>query len=769
MRLLYFLALGVLFNTTVFAAEVDCSPAGIVAGSISFAGSFNPNNTNTVFSVAPASPVVGQAGVEYIWLKSLVNVPNTSGNPYWSVVQGSQNMEEITVPPITQTTYFLRCARLVSCNKYWGETNRVEVPVDLCAPAYINSGSIAFEGTYSPNTTNTIDNVEAGSSDFGEELNIEYIWVKSLVNTPNVLGNPHWSVVEGSANQLSLTLADLTETTYFIRCARVEGCDMYWGETNIVEVPVDLCLPAYINSGSIAFEGTYNPNTTNTIDNVEAGSSDFGEELNIEYIWVKSLVNTPNFLGNPHWSVVEGSSNQLSLTLADLTETTYFIRCARVEGCDLYWGETNIVEVPVDLCLPSYINSGSIAFEGTYNPNTTNTIDNVESGSSDFGEELNIEYIWVKSLVNTPNVLGNPHWSVVAGSANQLSLTLADLTETTYFIRCARVEGCDMYWGETNIVEVPVDLCLPSYINSGSIAFEGTYNPNTTNTIDNVESGSSDFGEELNIEYIWVKSLVNTPNVLGNPHWSVVEGSANQLSLTLADLTETTYFIRCARVEGCDMYWGETNIVGVPVDLCLPAYINSGSIAFEGTYNPNTTNTIDNVEAGSSDFGEELNIEYIWVKSLVNTPNVLGNPHWSVVEGSANQLSLTLADLTETTYFIRCARVEGCDMYWGETNIVEVPVDLCLPSYINSGSIAFEGTYNPNATNIIESIEAGSSDFGEELNIEYIWVKSLVNTPNVLGNPHWSVVEGSANQLSLTLADLTETTYFIRCAKSRGL
>ncbi|MEQ8302086.1 MAG: hypothetical protein RIB47_01750, partial [Cyclobacteriaceae bacterium] len=365
MKLLFFWVVVALCGPSALATPVDCSPSGVNSGSIEFSGSYDPNSTNTISSVVPASSTVGQVGVEYIWLKSLVNVPNTSGNPHWSVVEGSLNQEEIAVPQIVQTTYFMRCARLTGCINYWGETNIVGVPVDLCKAEFINAGSIAFEGSYNPNTTNVVENVQAATSDFGEGLNVEYIWLKSLVNTPNVVGNPHWSVVAGSENQLSLTLADLTSTTYFIRCARVEGCEMYWGETNIVGVPVDLCKAEFINAGSIAFEGSYNPNQTNVVANVQAATSDFGEGLNIEYIWLKSLVNTPNVVGNPHWSVVAGSQNQLSLTLADLTETTYFIRCARVEGCEMYWGETNIVGVPVDICKAEFINAGSIAFEGS--------------------------------------------------------------------------------------------------------------------------------------------------------------------------------------------------------------------------------------------------------------------------------------------------------------------------------------------------------------------------------------------------------------------
>ncbi|MCB0488494.1 MAG: gliding motility-associated C-terminal domain-containing protein [Cyclobacteriaceae bacterium] len=726
------------------AGNLDCSPSGIKSGYISFNGTYNPNTTNKIKSIAPAEGKDCDADVEYIWLKSLVNVPNTTGNPYWSVVSGSQNRVELIVPFIVQTTYFIRCARLKGCQKYWGETNIVQVPVDLCKADFIHGGSIAFQGTYNPNTTNVVQSVQPATSDFGAGMNIEYIWLKSAVNVPNTVGNPYWSKVQGSNNQVSLTLGQLTATTYFIRCARVAGCDKYWGETNIVQVPVDVCKADFIHGGSIAFQGTYNPNTTNVVQSVQPATSDFGAGMNIEYVWLKSAVNVPNTVGNPHWSMVQGSNNQLSLTLGELTATTYFIRCARVEGCEMYWGETNIVQVPVDVCKADFIHGGSIAFEGTYNPNTTNVVQNVQPATSDFGDGLNLEYIWLKSAVNVPNTVGNPYWSVVQGSNNQLSLTLGELTATTYFIRCARVTGCEMYWGETNIVQVPVDVCNASFIHGGSIAFQGTYNPNTTNVVQNVQPATSDFGA-MNMEYIWLKSAVNVPNTVGNPYWSVVQGSNNQLSLTLGQLTATTYFIRCARVEGCEMYWGETNIAEVTVDPCIEGSIAGGSIGFNGPYDPVGPNTITNVASASGPFAG-LGFEYVWLQSEVNVPNIVGNPYWSVVPGSNNQLELEVGELTHTMYFIRCARYVGCNKYWGETNIVGVE-GFEIPTATITGGGAVCG---PNGTANINIYLTGVNPF----NITYS--NGTTNSTVVVDGTSYSFA-GSAGTYSLV--SVTDANY----------
>src|SRR5690606_41832648 len=82
------------------------------------------------------------------------------------------------------------------------------------------------------------------------------------------------------------------------------------------------------------------------------------------------------------------------------------------------------------------------------------------------------------------------------------------------------------------------------------------------------------------------------------------------------------------------------------------------------------------------------------------------------------------------------------DMYWGETNIVEVAVDPCKASYINGGSIAFTGPYNPSGANIITNSQLPSSPFAS-LGFEYVWLQSEVEVPNVAGNSNWRMVSGS--------------------------
>ncbi len=67
----------------------------------------------------------------------------------------------------------------------------------------------------------------------------------------------------------------------------------------------------------------------------------------------------------------------------------------------------------------------------------------------------NIEYLWLMSTTGTPFSFTNPDWQPIANS-NSESYNPGPVYRTTYYIRCARREGCDAFNGETNIVVVEV-------------------------------------------------------------------------------------------------------------------------------------------------------------------------------------------------------------------------------------------------------------------------------------------------------------------------
>lgn len=71
-----------------------------------------------------ALPTGGWGVLEYLWLKSTVPVYNGPGDPNWMVIPNS-NSPNYNPPPISQTTYYIRCSRRAGCPDYPGESNIV--------------------------------------------------------------------------------------------------------------------------------------------------------------------------------------------------------------------------------------------------------------------------------------------------------------------------------------------------------------------------------------------------------------------------------------------------------------------------------------------------------------------------------------------------------------------------------------------------------------------------------------------------------------------
>ena len=72
--------------------------------------------------------------------------------------------------------------------------------------------------------------------------------------------------------------------------------------------------------------------------------------------------------------------------------------------------------------------------------------------------------------------------------------------------------------------------------------------------------------------------------------------------------------------------------------------------------------------------GGSTPIEYLWMKSTTNPFFVPNSSDWMPVPNS-NTAALAPGLISVTTYFIRCARRQGCDPYTAESNIVTVFVN----------------------------------------------------------------------------------------------
>lgn len=116
---------------TVLQSCVPLTSGGVIGYDESRCGSFTPS---TIVSVV--DPSGGTGVIEYVWLYNYINVPN-NGNSGWIVIPGA-NGATYSPGQITQTTYYLRCARRHGCATFYdGESNTVAKIVSNTPPVAV--------------------------------------------------------------------------------------------------------------------------------------------------------------------------------------------------------------------------------------------------------------------------------------------------------------------------------------------------------------------------------------------------------------------------------------------------------------------------------------------------------------------------------------------------------------------------------------------------------------------------------------------------------
>lgn len=100
-----------------------------------------------------------------------------------------------------------------------------------------------------------------------------------------------------------------------------------------------------------------------------------------------------------------------------------------------------------------------------------------------------------------------------------------------------------------------------------------------------------------------------------------------------------------------------------------------GSIGPNQSYDfPSTPDPISNVAVPAGGSGD---IQYLWMKTTI-TGASNSSTVWTIIPEATNEDYQPEA-LNETTYFIRCARRNGCDEYARESNIITVTIENALP------------------------------------------------------------------------------------------
>ena len=189
--------------------------------------SFQPARLTNV-----TSPSGGTGELEYLWMVTTAD-PRGRQPVSWSVIPGSTDAE-YTPTPLTQTAYFMRCARRVGCDEWAGESNYVTITIDCCDPIG-DGGRIGGEQRNCglPYDPSPLTNLQAADATGG--LPLTYSWYASTTSDAYVVGDPAWTLVPGETSPF-LDPGAIATTTYYVRVAQRQRCDVPGAFSNVVTV-----------------------------------------------------------------------------------------------------------------------------------------------------------------------------------------------------------------------------------------------------------------------------------------------------------------------------------------------------------------------------------------------------------------------------------------------------------------------------------------------------------------------------------------------------
>ncbi len=581
-------------------ADVDCdscdnvTDAGEISGNqIACGNSYDPSNITSL-----EAPSGGAGAIEYVWLKYEGSAPPANASNA-STISGATS-STYNPSSINTTTWYRRCARRAGCESYSGETNWV--------------GVILESGCTICTTRDLTDALQCGGGIMAS------FWADSndFLTSPSNFGN-NWEQ-EGAGTFVEY---DNGDTRFLITVKNVVDPDLKFA--------MDIMLTGKTNSGS-----PVEPYCGNPFDDSD-------------WIYYSGFSGTLTGYGD-----IRGG--EISITGHKAPHTPQ-----QGTGANLHslgygfssWAEYSVISEPTDTDYNLHHNAGmDFNFDLSGDAQSCNMCDNVTNGgtisedqsfcgtsgdpdmfqnvTSPSGGSGALQYIW---LSTTDLSIPVQDWAEISGATSP-TYNAGVVTQDTWFIRCARREGCDVYEGESNILYI-------------------SFNP-----IPDLDAGQ-------NVDICDGQSVTLTVNATGgtSPYtYSWPNGLGGGNSKTVTPSGTTTYVVTVSDDNGCE----STDDVTVNVNPNPTAQGNDSEIC-EGSQG----------SVSVTPSGGQSPYEYIWSN------------------GGTSQTISGLSPSTTTVYTVTVIDDNGCSTTASATLTVNPNPELDLG---NDATICEGESYTINAS-----------------------------------------------------------------------
>ncbi|WP_175437542.1 SprB repeat-containing protein, partial [Crocinitomix algicola] len=652
-----------ILNVPFHTANVDFESVECV--NVTDAGEIGFNQTNvgafipeTISSLSPATGGIGP--VEYVWIKRTPDVFS------WTLIPGA-NEEEYSPGLITETTIFRRCARNVGCEDFEGVSNDITITITEPDPLDVDEfndcsvdGGIEYD-VQIEGMEDYIDPCMTVEDTSGMLSMYVEVWLQNTDCGWHILPSSIEIEVDGTVYTAPGVIAEQTspggsiEKIYRVLVPGVSEsiCVVDAGYCDILSTALYIKRLSDENSSSsfktFNRELHYTHSAWGTDDCVTdillVGESLISRDIDL-YIPIheKDDVRTVRIdveVTNDEGIVVATYSESFTEQNAGNEASLYAITVPDVPG-----DGTNI---ELTVCSPH--GSGDSFGVGAVALTTAGGCVTCEMAEIKFIKS-NPTCEEIDGGAITASILDGTAPFTYLWSDGQTTQTAVGLSAGTYTVTVTDANGCVMEGSKT----LSAPPCC-NVTNAGEIGDNqencGPFDPDL---LFSIEPASGGIGP---VEYQWIKSDTLTIPYEDDPYWSPIPG-ANGPTYDPGVITESTYFVRCARNEGCDFFAGESNTISIIVHPEYELTVAEEHVVCKGSSTGSATVSV---------LGGTAPYTYLW---------------------SNGETAATAADLTAGVYTVTVTDANGCEST-AEVEITEPAA--ALTSSITAESIAcFGGT-----------------------------------------------------------------------------